>query len=159
MRTAARLGSLSFLSSFASAQSLRWTVSGTPADTAGWALARAGDVDGDGKPDIVIGEPESGCLGTFFGRTMVVRGIDGVELDAVCGTDQSGSGYWIGGDIDIDGDGHCDDVVGTPFDNRNGGYEGSFAVYSGATGALLREVLGSEFGEELGGDIETITDL
>jgi len=24
---------------------------------------------------------------------------------------------------------------------------------------LLREVLGSEFGEELGGDIETITDL
>ncbi len=97
-------------------------------DQAGDAVARAGDVNGDGLADLVVGGPGAEAdpdVADITGRAYVVLGkddelaVDLVDVAAgiggfvVDGTTQFDfSGYSVGGGGDVDGDGLADVVVG-----------------------------------------------
>ncbi|MFH1469541.1 MAG: MopE-related protein [Pseudomonadota bacterium] len=90
--------------------------SGVVDDELGMALAAAGDVDGDGHQDLILGAPAdwvppgSAVLlyGPFTGRGVLdVDTLPGARL--LGGADQS-VGYVVGGGGDLDGDG-VDDLV------------------------------------------------
>ena len=53
---------------------LLYTFTGDPGDKLGYALADAGDVDGDGTTDIIVGAPGNGP-----GHARVYSGADGLE--------------------------------------------------------------------------------
>jgi len=106
-----------------------FTIDGEEAsDQAGDAIARAGDIDGDGLADLVIGAPGAEAdpdAADVAGRSYVVLGKDdGFTVDLVDVVDGVGgfvldgegqfdlSGFSVGGGGDIDGDGLADIVVG-----------------------------------------------
>ncbi len=104
-------------------------------DAAGQAVAPAGDVTGDGIPDLLVSAPgRDGPGGTDVGAVYVVSGANGTLVATVTGTVPGavfGAGLRTVGDLD--GDHVPDFAVGSPLENG-----GRLRVYSGATRALLR---------------------
>jgi hypothetical protein len=127
-----------------------------PAARLGFAAAAAGDVDGDGFPDLIAGAP-----GDFFtpqiGRALVFQGgpaMDAVPdrvLVGVAAGDLFGNAVASAGDVN--GDGFADLVVGA-YKNGSGASEGGQAyLYHGGPGAdaLADHVFtGTGAGESLG---------
>lgn len=99
-----------------------------PGDRFGYELADAGDVDGDGVNELLVGAPGIGRAFVFApGKRKLVREIvphaDGGEFGfAVCGAS------------DLDGDGTIDFVVGDPGWEHRGFVE----IVSGKDGSRLR---------------------
>ena len=128
----------------------------------GMTLAAAGDIDGDGVADIVVGAPgaslegrvQAGSVFVFSGATrMLAYRLDGPEPFG-------GFGESLAGGQDVDGDGVPDIVVGAPSASPGGRPDaGSAFVYSGATGSLLFRMDGSEQGESLGRSVALAGDL
>ncbi len=95
-----------------------------PRDTSGWDVAFAGDVNGDGLGDILIGAPHNsenapngGKIYLFFGREDNFNGIFSTsEADASFLSEESTSynnaGYAIDGVGDVNGDGLDDFIIG-----------------------------------------------
>ncbi|MFQ5748137.1 MAG: FG-GAP repeat domain-containing protein [Planctomycetota bacterium] len=107
----------------------------------GSSLAAVGDVNGDGRPDFVVGQ-----LGTLNENAYMINGADGTFLFNVRGPTNLGDiefGYSAAPAGDLDGDGIPDFAVGT--------HSGKLVqFFSGGTGALLRTVNGGPtFGREL----------
>jgi len=121
--------------------------SGIPNFT-GWSVAGAGDVNGDGIADLVIGAPGGS---TNPGHTYVIFGQTGttpVELSAIAAgsggfvingaTGQSElDGRSVAGAGDVNGDGLADVILASP--NRNSGTGTSYVVY-GKTSTTAVEV-------------------
>ena len=98
---------------------------GAPGEQAGWVVAPAGDVNGDRKPDILVGAPradhndraDSGSLYVVFGpRTGKVDlgalGDGGFRVDGAA--PRVTLGFSAAGAGDVNGDGKGDIVVGAP---------------------------------------------
>jgi VCBS repeat protein/FG-GAP repeat protein len=104
------------------------TLSGTtPGAFYGWAVSELGDVDGDSRTDLIVGEPF-----TATGTTWVYSGATGALLYRLDGAPGDQQGYAIADAGDTDGDGVPDIISGAP-----GVARGSAYLYSGATGRLL----------------------
>jgi hypothetical protein len=100
----------------------------------GRSVAGAGDVNGDGLSDVIVGVP--GVAGAFFGNRVEVRsGSTGAVLLTFTGASGETFGETVAGPGDLDGDGTPDVLVGAPL--ANGG-QGRALTYSGATGSLLQ---------------------
>jgi hypothetical protein len=101
------------------------------------STAGAGDVNGDGWPDILAGAPDYSTWQSTVGRAYVYSGFDGSLIRMHEGSAVlQGAGRQLCGGVDIDGDGKSDYMVG---DSYNGGAPASAVrLYSGATGALLQ---------------------
>ncbi|MEM7206041.1 MAG: integrin alpha [Planctomycetota bacterium] len=127
---------------------------GNPGELLGSAVAAAGDVDGDGAPDVIIGTP-----GSPNGTAEVLSGRTGGILLTLNG-DSPGDrfGAAVAGVGDLDGDGRADLAVGAPEDTVRGPGAGSVALVSGATGTVLRTVYG-RLGEALGSTVGSAGDL
>jgi hypothetical protein len=102
----------------------------------GFAVARAGDVNGDAFGDVVIGAPTyTGSL-TRQGKAYVYLGADaGLEANPVWTDDGIEADEWFGFSVDtagdVNADGLSDVIVGAPLYNRTGQDLGRASVYLG----------------------------
>ncbi len=131
-----------------------FVINGTdPSDLSGWSVSGAGDVNGDGLDDLLVGAGNADAAGNgFAGESYVVFGkADGtaVNLSAVAagtggfvinGIDQYDlSGASVSGAGDVNGDGLDDLLVGAPgADPAGNEYAGeSYVVFGKADGTAV----------------------
>lgn len=131
-------------------------------DLLGASVARAGDVNGDGKADFIVGAPfaDPGGL-SMAGSAFIYSGTDGSLLFQKDGS-ATGDAFGIStaGAGDINGDGKSDFIVGANFADPGGvGYAGSVFVYSGADGSLLFQKNGTAFFDNLGNSVAGAGDV
>ena len=121
-------------------------------DNSGTSVSAAGDVNGDGVDDVIVGayraEPngsDSGSSYVVFGRDAAAGGFaavldlsaldggNGFRLDGVALSDQSGRSVSAAGDVN--GDGVGDVIVGAYGASPNGNLSGSsYVVFGGSDG-------------------------
>ena len=128
---------------------------GQPGERLGYAIADAGDVDGDGVHDVILGAPQGGlsCDGTESGagRAYVRSGATGAVLLTLAGTAVRGHfGGAVASAGDVNADGHADLLVGAPCASANGAESGAVYVFSGASGQQLFAVTGRAAGDHFG---------
>ena len=139
-----------------------WTFHGTePADNFGTSVASAGDVDGDGRADLIVGAWQAnGVAGANAGLAQVFSGATGALLHTFTGgTGADQFGVSVASLGDIDGDGLADLAVGANLADAMGLNSGSVTAFSGATGAVLWSINGSAGGDLFGTSIANAADV
>lgn len=110
----------------------------------GGSVAWVPDVNGDGKPDIVISAAgEQVGSSAAAGRVYLYSGATGALIRTLVSPAPepfADFGVSVAGLPDVDGDGRGDIAVGAPFANPNTSPTdcGRVYIFSGATGALIR---------------------
>jgi len=118
-------------------------------DFSGWSVASAGDVNGDGFADLIVGargaDPNGSASGASyvvfghasgFGATLELSsldGTDGFQINGEAADDRSGFSVASAGDVN--GDGFADLIVGAFGADPNGNFSGaSYVVFGQASG-------------------------
>ena len=144
-------------------------------DSSGISVSSAGDVNGDGISDIIVGANGDEPNGNYSGRSYVVfgvksglpnpvelsglNGLNGFELNGEMESDLSGESVSSAGDIN--GDNIDDLIIGAPGADPNGGASGSsYVVFGSNTGlpnpfqlSSLNGLNGFVLNGEAGGDL------
>ena len=99
----------------------------------GSSVSAAGDVNGDGYPDVLVGAPlaggnSSGRAYIYFGGPTLNNTAD-VTLIGEAANDNFGSSVFTAGDVN--GDGYSDVIVGAPFNDVGGTDAGRAYIYFG----------------------------
>jgi hypothetical protein len=117
-------------------------IDGLPAGSeTGYAVGAAGDVNGDGRPDMLIGarrasapgRERSGAVYVVFGRTdkapidLANLGSGGYRIDGAAAGDEAGSSVASAGDVN--GDNLADLIVGAPNADRGADAADAGAAY------------------------------
>lgn len=108
-------------------------------------IANAGDLDGDGVQDVIVGDRHSSLSGLQgAGAVFVYSGATGNLIYQILGNRaQQSFGSDVTGMGDVDGDGIDDFLVGVRAAKVNGQeFTGSVLLFSGATGTLIYRVDG-----------------
>ena len=117
-------------------------------DAFGWSVSSAGDVNRDGRTDVLIGASEA-FSGAGPGYAQIYSGRSYALLRTLTGDtagDQFGSG--AGWTRDVNRDGVPDQIVGAR--DAGVGARGQVYVYSGKTGGRLLTIDASPHGDSLG---------
>jgi hypothetical protein len=129
----------------------------------GLGVSGAGDVNGDGIPDILIsslrgvsGSANSGVAQIYSGAnySTLIH-----EFSMPGGTTGNDYGCFVNEAGDVDNDGYDDVIVGAGLADLGGTDTGSAFVYSGATGATLYRFNGSQAGEQFGNEVSGAGDV
>jgi hypothetical protein len=128
-------------------------------DYAGISVSSAGDVNGDGLDDLIVGAYRDDPNGSYSGAAFVVYGktdVGVVELSAVeAGTggfaihgvsNYDSAGRSVSSAGDVNGDGLDDLIVGAPYDAPNGSDSGAAFVVYGKTDGVAVELSAVELG-------------
>ncbi len=128
-------------------------------DAAGISVASAGDINGDGIGDLVVGASGDDTRGAYAGAAYVVyggtnpalsggtlhlatiaTGVGGFKIIAEAATDNAG--FRVSSAGDLNGDGYADVVVGAIGNDAGGeGAGAAYVVYGGANSAIVNGVL------------------
>ena len=138
-----------------------WTfVGATTNGRFGEAVGAAGDVNGDGRADLIVGARLDATSGAATGQARVYSGIDGALLYSIPGDNASDFfGRSVGTAGDVNGDLLDDFVVGAPGDDDAGNLSGAVRVFSGADGSELHRFDGDGSGDQLGGKVALAGDI
>ncbi len=146
-----------------------WTAESDQASARfGSSVSTAGDVDGDGYAEVIVGAPRYDAGQTDEGRAFVYSG-SGVGLRATAAwtgeSDQAEAsfGYSVSTAGDVNGDGFSDVIVGAPgFDNGQAD-EGRAYVYTGSPSGLVTvpswTAEGNQAGASFGSSVATAGDV
>lgn len=125
----------------------------------GWFfVAGLNDVDGDGRPDLYVGDFDDATSGPGSGRAYVFSGRTGASLYQFVGAAGDGTGPGRGAG-DVNGDGRADIIVGSYTASDAAAGAGKVTVYGGCRGDALRTFTGTVAGSNLGFDAVGIGDL
>ena len=125
--------------------------SGIADDRFGYAIASAGDLDGDGVDDLLVGAYRDSHGGMSAGAVYVFSGASGSLIHTLYGDRLFGQyGYAVAGGYDLNDDGRPDIAIGARFDDYGGGRSGRVFVYSGFDGRWLRTLEATQAGEQFG---------
>ena len=123
-------------------------------DFLGTSVSNAGDVNGDGFGDIIVGSPngngdaaDSGAAYILYGHshftgkifTSILTATEGVKLGGIAANDKAGTS--VSGGHDINGDGFDDVIVGAPLANEGGTNHGAAYVVFGKSNLALNTPL------------------
>src|SRR5262245_35989529 len=137
----ALFSSLSALAVFSASSTAQSTLHTFPGSGGGFGhcVRSAGDVNGDGYDDLIVGSPsESGPAGTGTGRARVYSGKDATVLFTFHGESMSFQfGDAVDGAGDVNADGIPDLVVGDYNDDNVTLGGGLARLYSGKDGTIL----------------------
>jgi hypothetical protein len=123
-----------------------------PGELHGYAIADAGDVDGDGTHDVISGARNGN-------RAYVYSGATGERLLVLDGEAPGDFfGFAVAGVGDTDGDGHDDVLVGATRNSAGGLEAGRAYVLSGADGRRLRTYTGASAGDHFGSATDWLAD-
>ncbi len=119
-----------------------WTAESNQAEAwFGYSVASAGDVNGDGYSDVIVGAHNYDNGLTYEGRAFVYHGSStGLNAypswTAESNQAQTGFGYSVASAGDVNGDGYSDVIVGAPWYDNSESNEGRVFVYHGSSTGL-----------------------
>jgi FG-GAP repeat protein/VCBS repeat protein len=113
-----------------------YALPGRPGDQQGYAMADAGDTNGDGVHDLISGAPGDGA-----GHAYLYSGASGALLHTFTGVhDGEFFGAAVASAGDVDRDGRADLLVGAPRGKQGSGVSGRAYLFSGRTYELIRKL-------------------
>ena len=127
-------------------------------DQMGQSVAGAGDVNGDGTPDFLVGIYADDDNGQDSGSARVYSGSDGsilLDLDGAGAFDRFGWSVASAGDVNNDGT--PDVIVGAPQTNQ--GLPGYARVHSGLNGSVLHTFTGDSADDAFGWSVAGAGDV
>jgi len=127
----------------------------------GGAVDGAGDVNGDGHDDLIVGAHRHDAPGLLrSGAIWIFSGLSGERLLEVMGqTSFDLFGSTVAGLGDVNGDGFSDVAVGAPQFANPATAPGYVDVLSGATGQLIWRAVGKNIGDQFGAVVATAGDI
>ncbi|MFT7619182.1 MAG: hypothetical protein ACI97A_002832, partial [Planctomycetota bacterium] len=141
--------------------SLLYTFNGDSADdNFGRSVSGAGDVNNDGRADLIVGAWHDDNNGADSGSARVFSGLDGSILFTFDGPGASSSfGQSVASAGDVNADGFDDVVVGGHLDDSSSLNAGIARVFSGFDGSILYTFTGAASGDKAGRSVNGAGDV